>query len=45
MSNIEEARDPITGRLCFGMIGNIVSNFLDNDIRDEGNYGPFFNKK
>jgi len=41
---IELARDSITGRLCFGMIGNIVDNFLDKDVRED-NTEHFFNKK
>ena len=43
-NELEKARDPITGRLCFGMIGNVVENFLDKDVRKEGNK-KFFNKK
>lgn len=44
MENLENARDPITHRLSLGMIGNLVPNFLDKDVRED-NSKHFFNKK
>ena len=36
--------DPVTGKLCFGMIGNII-DLQNSEVQDGKNYGPFFNKK
>lgn len=43
---LDDARDPITGRLCFGMIGNLVPNFFQKDVRqDDSRKYKFFDKK
>lgn len=50
----EKIRDPITGRTVFGLIGNLVDDYIDNDFREEkitrlggwkGKRKAFFNKK
>jgi hypothetical protein len=46
MDPLEKARDPVTGRLSFGMMGNLVPDLLQKDVRQDDSRGyRFFDEK